>query len=167
MRLRKFDERLFAAMIMRRHPILDRVMRALTHLGDAAFTIGVCLVALTGVIPGGRGVGQHAALTLAISHGVVQLLKRVVSRPRPSLPVGFGFLVVPPDRFSFPSGHATSSLAVALPFAFAIGGLLALVLVALALTVGFSRCYLGVHYPGDVVMGWVLALTTFGLVGVV
>lgn len=161
MRLSKFDERLFAAMIMRRHPVLDRLMRALTHLGDAAVTIGISLVALTGVLPGGRTTGLHAALTLAVSHGLVQFLKRIVSRARPRLPVGFGFLIVPPDRFSFPSGHATSSLAVALPFAFALGGLASMLIIALALTVGFSRCYLGVHYPGDVVMGWLLAVGTY------
>jgi undecaprenyl-diphosphatase len=161
MRLRKFDERLFAAMIMRRHPILDRLMRALTRLGDAAVTIGISLIALTGVLPGGRLTGLHAAVTLAASHGLVQFLKRIVSRARPRLPVGFGFLIVPPDRFSFPSGHATSSLAVALPFAFALGGVATLLVIALALTVGFSRCYLGVHYPGDVVMGWLLALGTY------
>lgn len=161
MRLRKFDERLFAAMIMRRHPVLDRLMRALTHLGDAAVTIGLSLLALTGWMPGGRLTGFHAATTLAVSHGLVQFLKRIVSRARPRLPVGFGFLVVPPDRFSFPSGHATSSLAIALPFAFAIGGFTAALLIILALTVGFSRCYLGVHYPGDVVMGWLLAVGTY------
>jgi undecaprenyl-diphosphatase len=105
--------------------------------------------------------GLHAAVTLAASHGLVQFLKRIVSRARPRLPVGFGFLIVPPDRFSFPSGHATSSLAVALPFAFALGGVATLLVIALALTVGFSRCYLGVHYPGDVVMGWLLALGTY------
>ncbi|MGH7502877.1 MAG: phosphatase PAP2 family protein [Longimicrobiales bacterium] len=151
-------------MIMRRHPLLDGVMRAITHLGDAAVTIGISLIALTGILPGGRAAGLRAALTLAISHGLVQLLKRIVSRPRPSLPVGLGFLIVPPDRFSFPSGHATSSLAVVLPFAFATGGVIALLLVVLALIVGLSRCYLGVHYPGDVVMGWILAVGTFGLV---
>jgi membrane-associated phospholipid phosphatase len=32
------------------------------------------------------------------------------------------------------------------------------ILIALALCVGLSRCYLGVHYPGDVLVGWLLAV---------
>ncbi len=162
MRLRRFDEWLLTEVVSRRHPVLDAVMRAVTHFGDAAVTIGICVVALTGVLPGGRPVGIQAALTLALSHGVVQVLKRTIARPRPQLPVGLGFLARAPDKFSFPSGHATAALSVALPFAFTLPAVFSVPILALAVTVGVSRSYLGVHYPGDVVMGWLLALATFG-----
>ena len=66
------------------------------------------------------------------------------STPRP-MPAGVLALVQPPDRFSFPSGHAASSLSVALALAGAAGGPLAAALAALALVLGLSRCYLGVH----------------------
>jgi undecaprenyl-diphosphatase len=42
----------------------------------------------------------------------------------------------------------------------ATGGPLGVVVLALGLAVGVSRCYLGVHYPGDVLVGWSLATAT-------
>ncbi len=62
-----------------------------------------------------------------------------------------------PDRFSFPSGHAASSLALALSAAAYLPAPLAAAITGWALVTGISRCYLGVHYPGDVVAGWALA----------
>jgi undecaprenyl-diphosphatase len=73
------------------------------------------------------------------------------------MPVGCSALVHAPDRFSFPSGHAAASLSVALGLLSTVAPPVGVALVALALLVGISRCYLGVHYPGDVVAGWALA----------
>ena len=117
LRLRDYDERLLAAMVLRRRPLLDRSFALLTHLGGATSTVTLALLAVFGVLP---GVGVEAALTLGVTHVTVQLLKRAITRTRPELPLGFGFLAEPPDRFSFPSGHAAAALAVALPFATAL-----------------------------------------------
>lgn len=62
-----------------------------------------------------------------------------------------------PDRFSFPSGHACAAMALAIGVASAIPALTVPLLIA-ALLVGFSRVMLGVHYPGDVLMGQAIAL---------
>ena len=116
-RLHAHDERALHAMVLRRHPRLDRVMHPVTHLGDAAVTIGVTLMLALGAVPALRDAGARAAFALVASHAVVQLLKRTVTRARPRMPEGFAALVQPPDRFSFPSGHAASSLSVALAVA--------------------------------------------------
>jgi undecaprenyl-diphosphatase len=156
-RLHSHDERALHALVLRRRRPLDSAMRALTHAGDAWATVALTLLLLLAPHAGARAAGTLAAWALVLSHLGVQVLKRSVSRARPSMPVGCSALVHAPDRFSFPSGHAAASLSVAL-------GLLSLVppavggaVLALALTVGVSRCYLGVHYPGDVVAGWALA----------
>jgi undecaprenyl-diphosphatase len=159
LRIGAADERLLVAVALRRRPWLTRFMRIYTRFGDAPVPVGVAALLLLGAVPGLEGAGIQAAVSLALAFTVSQVLKRWISRPRPDLPVGLRFVIEPPDRFSFPSGHATASLAVALPVAMAFGGGLLLPLVlAPALLVGLSRCYLGVHYPGDVMAGWGIAV---------
>lgn len=157
-RLHSHDERALHALVLRRRRPLDSAMRALTHAGDAWAALALTLVLLLAPDAAARAAGTLAAWALVLSHLGVQLLKRTVSRARPCMPVGCSALVHAPDRFSFPSGHAAASLSVALGLLSfvppAVGG----AVLALALTVGVSRCYLGVHYPGDVVAGWALAV---------
>jgi undecaprenyl-diphosphatase len=158
LRLHAHDEAVLHALVLRRRPLLDLAMRAVTHFGDAAFTIGATIALLLGAVPGERDAGARALFALATSHLVVQVLKRTITRARPRMPEGFAALVQPPDRFSFPSGHAASSLSVALALAALVPPAGAVLVMTLAAVVGFSRCYLGVHYPGDVIAGWSLAL---------
>lgn len=152
------DERALFFLVARRRPALDATMRAVTHLGDAAVTIGAVLALLLTGVAALVVAGAMAAFALTTSHVVVQLLKRSVNRPRPRLPQGLESLVAAPDRFSFPSGHAASSLSVALAVATLLSAPAGALVVGVALLVGTTRCYLGVHYPGDVLVGWLLAL---------
>jgi undecaprenyl-diphosphatase len=159
LRLSHHDERALMALVLRRRWWADHLMRVITHLGGATFSIALAILLMT-MVSGGplRRAGMVGAFALALSHGLVQLVKRSVNRARPRMPVGLESLVRAPDRFSFPSGHSAASLSVALPLALALGGLVGLGIVVVALLVGFSRSYLGVHYPGDVLAGWLLAL---------
>jgi undecaprenyl-diphosphatase len=159
------DERLLRAVLTRRRPLLDRLVRRLTRLGNAEVILPATLL-LFFLGDGGRfeAAATVAFVSLIASHAVVQAIKRSVRRERPRLPVGLGFLIVPEDRFSLPSGHATAGLSVALPCALALGGLAGALLLTLGLAVGLSRCYLGVHYPSDVLAGWSLAALTVALV---
>jgi len=158
LRLSSYDERLLHAVILRRRVALDGFVRGITHLGDAVVAIGVAGFLLVGVIPGLEQAGAQAAFTLLVSHLLVQLVKRTISRPRPRLPVGMASLVEAPDRFSFPSGHSAAALSVALPLFLTLPLWVGTPLLLMGVAVGLSRCYLGVHYPGDVLAGWALAV---------
>ena len=68
-------------------------------------------------------------------------------------------MVAEPDKFSFPSGHAAAAMSVAIVYSFAFPTL-ASALIPLAMLVGVSRVCLGVHYPGDVLIGQLIAALT-------
>jgi undecaprenyl-diphosphatase len=165
LRLSSYDQRLLFALVHRRRPGLDRFMRAVTHLADWPVAVSITLAMALGAVEGLESTGIRMAWTLGLSHLGVEILKRVFTRERPRLPVGLEWMVGVPDRFSFPSGHATAGMAMGLPLVLSLGWPVGVVIAGLAVSIGLSRCYLGVHYPGDVLAGWALAITT--LTGVI
>lgn len=90
------------------------------------------------------------------------VLKLLVHRPRPQL-VGLPPLTSTASRLGFPSAHASTSFAGAL--AYTRLGLPAGPLYALAAGLSWSRLYLGVHYPSDVLAGALLGTACAALAG--
>lgn len=146
------------------HASTRKLQRALwtvlTHLGGTACSIAAALVPLLLLDAGPlHDAARQALATLVVSHVAVQLVKRTVNRPRPSLREATASLVAEPDKFSFPSGHSCAAMAVSFSYALAFPAI-SLPLMGLAVLVGASRVFLGVHYPGDVLVGQVLAIGT-------
>lgn len=129
-------------------------MRWLTHLGGVRATVGAGLA----VMALDRRVGLAALFANALSHVAVQVLKRTVARPRPCDVNGRPLALVElPDPFSFPSGHAAASAAVAVTLVVAYAWLAPLLL-PLAALVAVSRVRLRVHHIADVVAGAALGI---------
>lgn len=143
-------------------PTAPRVSRAawtaITHLGGTGPSL---LAAGLPWLAGGtlQQTSKLALATVALSHLIVQIVKRTVVRSRPAKVERFVSLVTEPDCFSFPSGHATASMSVALVYGAAFP-VWAAPLMLSAFLVGFSRVRLRVHYPSDVLVGQLIAGVT-------
>ncbi|GIQ70917.1 phosphatase PAP2 family protein [Xylanibacillus composti] len=138
------------------HQIMDWIMGKITHLGGATFTISA--MALLWILASGAlaRTAMLGLIALAASHIPVAFIKRIYPRLRPydALPEAI-LSSLPLKDHSFPSGHTTAIFSIITPFVL-IFPLFAVLLVPLALTVAISRIYLGLHYPSDVFVGFIL-----------
>jgi undecaprenyl-diphosphatase len=137
-------------------------MIALTALGDTSVLVLVVLV-VTGylLVIRQRAMALYLFSALALGRIGTALLKLVVARDRP----GVVEHLVPIHSLSFPSGHASASAMAYLTMAALLARTQASrgprvyimsVTLLLTLAVGFSRLYLGVHWPTDVLAGWIV-----------
>jgi undecaprenyl-diphosphatase len=152
-RLLGYDERLLLHFRRYHGPWLTRVARLLTAMGDARTWAAAGLALLASARPAGVHAGLRLACGCTLAALMAQVLKRTLSRARPSSAIeGFEALTENPDAFSFPSGHTAAAFGVAVALAGepACAGPLSL---ALAVGIALSRVYLGAHYPLDVLVG--------------
>ncbi len=135
---------------------LDFIMPMFTALcnnGEIWIVCGLALIILKKYRK--QGVLMAASLIVCVLIGNV-VLKHAVARPRPCwINESFPLLIDSPSDYSFPSGHTLISTAGAVSVLFANRkfGCIALPLAAL---IAFSRLYLYVHFPSDVLVGAVI-----------
>ena len=145
--------------------ITTKISKALSVVGSQGvlvpIVISACvLLAMRGVARTAVAVAVSAAGGIALSN----IVKLIVNRPRPGL-----VHLVHVTSSSFPSGHATQAAAILPALALAVVALgvprtAAFVVTGLAaIAIGVSRVLLGVHYPSDVIAGWLLGGTWFAL----
>lgn len=143
-----------------RGPVQDAVMVLYTTLGNAG-ALFIAAAVLMLCFKKTRKAGIAALLALAVGFACTNLiLKHLVARPRPWLDVaGLIPLIAEHDPNSFPSGHTTAAFAFAgaVWFTASKKWLKWAALIA-AVLMGFSRLYVGVHYPSDVLAGVLIGL---------
>jgi undecaprenyl-diphosphatase len=124
-----------------------------TRLGDGWiwYTVGIALLLFGGEM---RFIAFAASASAeAASVALFRLIKNASKRKRPChLEAHCWADVLPPDQFSFPSGHAMSAFAIATPLCIFYPDLQA-PLIALSLSIAVSRVILGMHFVSDVVVG--------------
>lgn len=137
-----------------RTPVGDAVMCFITKLGNAGM-IWIVLAVILLLIPKTRksGLVMMAALCidLVVCNGI---LKNLFARIRPcDVNTQIQLLIARPDDFSFPSGHTAASFAAVAALYFSGERKLWKPALILACLIAFSRLYLYVHYPTDILGG--------------
>ncbi|KXL53924.1 undecaprenyl-diphosphatase BcrC [Anaerotignum neopropionicum] len=145
-------------------PCLDKPMILISSLGNNGF-LWIALAILFFFVGNRKNPWRTWGILLVLCLGANALvcnvlLKPMVARVRPYDLLGLDILVSPLSDFSFPSGHTSASFAAAAAI-YSMNKKWGWVAFLFAVLMGFSRIYLGLHYPSDVfggaVLGWVVA----------
>lgn len=140
---------------------LTPIVKVITHIGGAKIVFVLTVLAIILI----KGLKNKLFLLTGIvgTAGLNVLLKHIVQRERPNIN-----RLIPEKGYSFPSGHSMMSMAfygmlIFLIFKYvkntALKWTLIVILTILLSTIGITRIYLGVHYPSDVIGGFVVSLT--------
>ena len=137
---------------------LDSLMILITKLGNLGMiwiAIGVILIFFNKYRRCGLFMLISLLATFLIGEG---LIKNIVCRPRPFIENNnIQLLIEAPLSYSFPSGHSASSFSAAWTI-IKFNKVLGILSIALAALIAFSRIYLCVHYPSDVIAGMLLGI---------
>lgn len=139
-------------------PILDEAMCFITKLGDAGM-IWIAFCAVLFAYPKTRKASLAVGLALIFDAVLCNvLLKPLFCRVRPCDVSAISLLIPHPSDYSFPSGHTAASFAVVAALFFFGKQKLCISSLILASLIAFSRMYLYVHYPtdilGGILIGW-------------
>ena len=135
---------------------MDGFMQAISFLGNAGWIWIAC--ALTLIIPAKtRRIGVTVACALVFSLLICNItIKPIVARVRPyDLREGIALIISKPTDYSFPSGHTSISFAGAVAI-FSCNKKFGAAALVLATLIAFSRLYLYVHFPTDVLGGMIV-----------
>lgn len=138
--------------------IFDKIMPLITSLGNGGFiwiTIALILIFNKRYRDVGIMIIASMIVTSIIGEGI---LKNLIQRPRPFINISTVHLLISkPTSYSFPSGHTAASFA-AVGIIFSTLKKFRIYAIILALLIAFSRMYLFVHYPSDILGGILLGL---------
>lgn len=138
---------------------LDFIFQVITMLGESAT---ILMIILSIYWSFNKKVGEYVAYSFLTSALLNNIIKNIIRAPRPINEEGIRSLRIhTATGYSFPSGHSQG--AASTYWAFAVSNrrkILKIISVIVILLVGFSRLYLGVHYPKDVIFGIIFGMIT-------
>ncbi|MCX7950719.1 MAG: phosphatase PAP2 family protein, partial [Clostridiales bacterium] len=159
-----FDFYVLNQILPIRNEYLNSFFKAVTTLGNFESIFTVSIVAIVYMVNNNhKRFAKFFAMNITLVWVFNEVLKAIFKRPRPDVI----YRLVEAKGYSYPSGHAMISLAFALVFVYYLHELnknkniFTWFTIILALIIGISRVYLGVHYITDVLSGWAVAIIYF------
>lgn len=140
------------------NPVLDKIMLFITSLGDdGLFWIAIGVICLA--FKKHRKMGLQLLISMLCTFILGNLIiKNLVARPRPcDIDTAVTLLLSRPHGHSFPSGHSINSMVAAVAL-FLNNKKIGIPAVIIATMIGFTRLYLFVHFPTDVLAGFAIAI---------
>lgn len=146
-----------------RNDLLTSIFKVITFLGDSKLIILLTLLLTIYfiVIKKNKFNGILTFVNTANTAIINQVIKHIIRRPRPVN------IIVNEDGYSFPSGHSMMSIcfyALIIYFIWQTNMkkstkiVLTVILSLLVLLIGFTRIYLGAHYPSDIISGYLITI---------
>ena len=157
-----FDDAVRYRVYSMRSDKLTVFWRLITHSGDryVVIILGIILLLIKSLR---EKYGVKFAIAALSSTALYQIMKYIFQRPRPDL----ALRLIEQGGYSFPSGHSMNCLVsygilIYLLLRYCenrrLAKLLSFGLGLLTILIGFSRVYVGVHYPTDIIGGWSLGI---------
>ena len=152
------------------NPFFNAFMPFITHFGGFIWLVVIMLLVIGYAwIKNKQSLRKIAILTLIallFSDLIVFCIKHLINAPRPFISLSnVNLLIAENDPYSFPSGHVTSTFSVVTFFILNMKELAKkhymladIALIIFAIVIMFSRVYVGVHYPGDVLAGAIIGI---------
>jgi undecaprenyl-diphosphatase len=166
-RTEAFDSNVTERVQLVSSPVLTWLMIFISFFGDGFYPIVIFLAFALLLIFKGYKEESYFSFLIWLGPFLSWILKTLVARPRPQEYLISGYSL--PNDFGFPSGHAVFYVVFFGLVAFyaliltrlpsTLRKILFVISIALALLVGLSRIYLGVHWPIDVLAGYMLGFT--------
>ena len=154
-----FDDKVYEFLINKRSSGLDLYFKNITRLGNT-ITIIIALVLITIL---GKGIQRVIGITSIAATAVLNsIVKNIIKRARPE-----HIKLIKQGGFSFPSGHAMISIALYGFLIYIVNKkiknkslkvVLTILLGVIIISIGLSRIYVGVHYPSDILAGYLFAI---------
>ena len=155
----KFDEFIYSNVSKLISDFTTNIMKLITNFGSVLGLAIICILLI--VFIKNKKYGLYAFFNV-VGVGFLNLILKVIfQRPRPDI-----LQIVNESGYSFPSGHSMASMSfygLLIYYIYnkveneKVRNLLIIILSILIFAIGISRIYLGVHYPSDVICGYIIS----------
>lgn len=160
-----FDDTIYSALFSIRNNFFDTFFKTITKLGNTITIIILAIILILTLKKEDKYLIGINVITTVLTN---QILKHIIRRERPP-----HLRLIKEGGFSYPSGHAMISIALYGMLIYIVNKniknkylkiTLTIILSLIILGIGLSRIYVGVHYPSDILSGYILSLVIIILV---